>query len=70
MAIIDTYNKTKLKEKNADKQSVGGFDIKQQPGDKGDIEREKLGLVDKLTTNGAATSPYTPKKRYSDSVKK
>jgi hypothetical protein len=70
MAIIDTYNKTKLKEKNADKQAVGGFDINQQPGNKGDIEREKLGLVDKLSINGGATAPYTPKKKYSDSVKK
>lgn len=70
MAIIDTYNKSKLKEKNANKLTVGGFDLNQQPGDKGDIEREKLGLVDKLNVNGGPTAPYNPKKRYSDSVKK
>ena len=70
MAIIDTYNKSKLKEKNANKLTVGGFDLNQQPGDIGDIEREKLSLVDKLDTNGGATAPFTPKKKYSDSVKK
>jgi hypothetical protein len=70
MAIIDTYNKTKLKEKNADKQTVSGFDINQQPGDKGEIELEKFSKLDKLDTNGGATAPYTPKKKYSDSVKK
>lgn len=70
MAIIDTYNKSKLKEKNANKQAVGGFDINQQPGNKGDIEREKLDTVNKLNTNGGATAPYNLTKKYSDSVKR
>ena len=70
MAIIDTYNKSVLKEKKADKQEVSGFDINQQPGNKGEIELTKLDKLDKLDTNGGATAPYHPKKKYSDSVKR
>ena len=70
MAIIDTYNKSKLAEKNANKQEVSGFDINQQPGNKGEIDLTKLDKLDKLDTNGGATAPYHSKKKYSDSVKR
>lgn len=70
MAIIDVYNKSTLKEKNANKQEVSGFDINQQPGNKGEIDLTKLDKLDKLDTNGGPTAPFNPKKKYSDSVKR
>jgi hypothetical protein len=70
MAIIDRYNKSTLKEKNANKQEVSGFDINQQPGNRGSIELTKFDKLQPLNTNGGATAPYNLTKKYSDSVKR